>query len=152
MTLHSNETMVVALAMLYMSMAVTAVFIFDATSADEERNATDASAVAEGLQMIRRMKKKHARWQAIANDPTLQKKKRKFDYNRANTCIMQDYLGPEATLSSSAISSGSFESLQKYRRTFDPNLWHIALVFHTLHQQDYRRIWYISSGQNSHGA
>jgi hypothetical protein len=77
---NNATTMAVLVMVMYMSMAITACSIFDNDWEDEECNAMDAAAAVVGLQVIRRIEKKHARWEAEANDPHLQKKKRKFNY------------------------------------------------------------------------
>jgi Plant transposon protein len=98
MSSFDSTSAVVSVCMaVFMSVSVAALLMMD--NEEDEDNKVDVAALAEGLSLMRRIERKHARWEAEAADEQLISKRRKFDYARARSCIMQDWLGPDPLFS-----------------------------------------------------
>jgi Plant transposon protein len=81
--------------LMYISIAAASLFIFN--EEEQETHPIDFALVARALQVVRKVNKRHRQLLEEANDEEQQAKKRKikFDYERARTCVMQDYLGAD---------------------------------------------------------
>jgi hypothetical protein len=93
MPLDGGDALVAVGMLMYMSLAVSALYLFDTDEDGIERDQINHQLIADCLETVRRIKRKHQRWQAELDQPP--KKKAKYDYERARTCIYQDYLGPD---------------------------------------------------------
>jgi Plant transposon protein len=91
-TLDSTPTVAALCMLMYMSIGVASLFLLDSEE-EEDVLEISAEALAEGLSLVRRIERKHARWEEQADEPLA--KRKKYDYFRARDCIMKDYLGPD---------------------------------------------------------
>jgi Plant transposon protein len=94
-----DETMATVCMMMYVAFAATAVVVFEEKDYEEEEEDQKERKVmmAKGLQLMRQLSKRHDRLleEEEADNPVAKKPKIKYDYERARSCVYQDYLGPD---------------------------------------------------------
>jgi phosphomannomutase len=94
-----DETLATVCMMMYVAFAATAVVVFDQEDNEEEEEDQKERKLlmAKGLQLMRQLSKRRERLleEEEANNPVAKKPKIKYDYERARSCVYQDYLGPD---------------------------------------------------------
>jgi Plant transposon protein len=95
------EARLVAVGMLmYLSVAAAVIVAFDSIEVQDQEAREEQQRqqlVLDGLHAFRRLLKRHERWAEEQDENRPPKKpKVKYDYERARSCIVQDYLKPDA--------------------------------------------------------